>query len=225
MKDGRWITINGRHIFIKDGQSPIDALIRQKVKNNKISNKKNSNKEVFEDSKGNKHEFEEVSPKNFKEQLDKMKDTRPDADKWRVDNTSHSIEDYINDKLYQSNNGSTLAITPDGDIISVCANANFKGEGRALMEFAVQHEGKKLDSYDGNFDFYTKMGFEPISWTPFNEEYAPDDWNKEFSKEPVVFFKYVGKPVKTTKEEFYKNVKPDAEYDDAMNKRDKTIRG
>lgn len=29
MNNGRWITINGTHVFIKDGQSPIDALVRQ----------------------------------------------------------------------------------------------------------------------------------------------------------------------------------------------------
>ena len=31
--DGRWVTINGTHIFIKEGQNPMDAFIRQK--NNK----------------------------------------------------------------------------------------------------------------------------------------------------------------------------------------------
>ena len=31
-ENGRWITINGAHIFLKDGQSPMDAFIRQKAK-------------------------------------------------------------------------------------------------------------------------------------------------------------------------------------------------
>lgn len=36
MEDGRWVTINGTHVFVKDGQSPMDAFIRQKLeKNNK----------------------------------------------------------------------------------------------------------------------------------------------------------------------------------------------
>lgn len=30
--DGKWITINGTHVFIKDGQSPMDAFIRQQGK-------------------------------------------------------------------------------------------------------------------------------------------------------------------------------------------------
>ena len=29
---GRWVTINGRHVFVKNGQSPMDAFIRQEAK-------------------------------------------------------------------------------------------------------------------------------------------------------------------------------------------------
>lgn len=32
---GRWVTMNGRHIFIKDGQNPMDALIKSKGKSQK----------------------------------------------------------------------------------------------------------------------------------------------------------------------------------------------
>lgn len=38
MEEGRWITINGSHVFVKDGQSPIDALVRNK--NKKLPNSK-----------------------------------------------------------------------------------------------------------------------------------------------------------------------------------------
>ena len=34
-QNGRWVTINGAHVFIKDGQSPMDAFIRQKGKGNR----------------------------------------------------------------------------------------------------------------------------------------------------------------------------------------------
>lgn len=30
MEGGKWVTINGAHVFIKDGQSPMDAFIKQK---------------------------------------------------------------------------------------------------------------------------------------------------------------------------------------------------
>lgn len=35
MDDGHWITINGTHVFVKDGQNPMDAFIRQKANKNK----------------------------------------------------------------------------------------------------------------------------------------------------------------------------------------------
>ncbi len=35
MDEGKWITINGRHIFLKEGQSPMDAFIRSKGKESK----------------------------------------------------------------------------------------------------------------------------------------------------------------------------------------------
>lgn len=31
-EDGKWVTINGAHVFIKNGQNPMDAFIRQKSK-------------------------------------------------------------------------------------------------------------------------------------------------------------------------------------------------
>lgn len=39
-EQGRWVTINGTHVFIKNGQSPMDAFIRQKGKNKKVDYKK-----------------------------------------------------------------------------------------------------------------------------------------------------------------------------------------
>lgn len=35
-QDGRWVTINGTHVFLKDGQSPMDAFIRNSQQNNKL---------------------------------------------------------------------------------------------------------------------------------------------------------------------------------------------
>lgn len=57
MNEGKWITINGKHIFLKEGQSPMDAFIRSKGKSkndtsiNKIDNTKlmkiNPNSEIY----------------------------------------------------------------------------------------------------------------------------------------------------------------------------------
>lgn len=104
--------------------------------------------------------------------------------------------------------------------------------GHELLEEAVKAGGKKLDSFDGNFAFYLRNGFEPVSWTAFDENYAPKGWMKGRDRpEPVVFFKYTGKKYskqskdfwEIKKAQFYKKVKMSKDYDEAMSKRDKEI--
>lgn len=71
--------------------------------------------------------------------------------------------------------------------------------------------------------FYTKYGFEPVSWTPFNEEYAPEGWKPEYGAEPVIFYKHTGKQTKMSYEEFLSNVKPfegESGYEQAQKFRD-----
>ena len=98
--------------------------------------------------------------------------------------------------------------------------------GSQLLASAVKAGGKKLDSYSGNFDFYVKNGFEPISWCKFDEKYAPEGWKKDIDKpEPIIFFKYVGigNVKNTDAEEFYKNIKFSTDYDEAQFVRDAEV--
>ena len=137
---------------------------------------------------------------------------------WRVDVPDL---DWIKDaQLYRTRNGSTLAIRPDGDIVAVAGMLDDDGHSidnsEALLQFAVTQGGRKLDSFDGNWRFYRKCGFEPVTWIGFDEEYAPDGWVKGRDlPEPVIFMKYTGKqkklsPSEVTKEmsEFYDNTSP-----------------
>lgn len=97
--------------------------------------------------------------------------------------------------------------------------------GRDLLAFAVNNGGDRLDAFgDKLYRFYTKNGFEPVSWTPFNEKYAPDGWKREYGKEPVIFYKYIGKKTDLTYDEFIHNNKPFADYDEAKSYRDKEIK-
>ena len=225
-----WFTMNGVHIPIIEGQSKTEAAkkyLGSKYGKDvaKLSNK-GSKTEKFTDSKGNIIEIRSANPKEFKKALDEAKKSRPKDDAWRVDNTSHTELDYSKDKLFVTKNGSTVAITSDGDIISVCSNIKGKKDStRALMEYAVKNGGTKLDSYDGNFGFYTHIGFEPVSYCKFDINYAPNDWRKGIdSQEPIVFFKYKGNVVPITKESFYKKTKMSKDYDTAMKKRDKEVK-
>lgn len=77
MDEGRWVTINGAHVFIKDGQSPMDAFIRQKggiknnIKYNLTENNEKFNNTIQENINKLVEEYntplEEVSTKGVKE--------------------------------------------------------------------------------------------------------------------------------------------------------------
>lgn len=219
------------------GQSKAEAV--QKYMNSKhgktvarlsSKSKSTSKYKTFVDSKGRSIDINNASPQEFKKALDKAKSSNPEKDAWRVDNYSHTESDYSNDKLFITRNGSTIAITPEGDIISVCAKrtGNIKTEdrGRTIMEYAVKNGGKKLDSYSGNHAFYVKCGFEPVSYCKFDEKYAPPGWKKGIDKaEPIIFYKYTGKTTTSLDyKEALKNIKISRDYDTAQAKRDKEVK-
>ena len=118
-----------------------------------------------------------------------------------------------------------MAVTKSGDIISVCRNPDDKTHGNELLKMAVANGGKKLDAYSGIFGFYTKCGFEPVSWCEFDEQYAPPDWVKgRDNPEPVIFYKYTGNTSGFgSAQEFFKAVKPSSDYDAAQSARDSSI--
>jgi len=234
-----WFTMNGVHIPIMEGQSKAEAA--KKYMNSKYgktvaklstksSNNKNKSYNKYTDAKGNTIDIKQSEPKEFKDTLDKAKSTNPSTDAWRVDNYSHTMADYSKDKLFITKRGSCVAVTPDGDIISVCAkrtgDRNKEDRGRTIMEYAVKNGGKKLDSFSGNHGFYVKCGFEPVSWCKFDEQYAPPGWRKGIDKpEPIIFYKYTGNTnISTDYKVALKNIKMSNDYDTAMNIRDKEVK-
>ena len=128
-------------------------------------------------------------------------------------------------KMYHTDGGSTIAVTPDGDIVGVCHHEGDKVRGKELIAHAVENGGKKLDAYQGLYGFYTKCGFEPVSWCEWDERFAPDDWKKGRDKpEHIIFYKYTGNKSKySNAQEFFDNVKKSADYDAAKEARNKDI--
>ena len=139
--------------------------------------------------------------------------------RWRVDDT-HTVADYNNDKLFSTKGGSVVAVDADGDIISLCKNDGDLYFGSDILKVAVKNGGKKLDAYgDSLYEFYTKNGFRPISWTPFNKEYAPHDWGEDFGdNHHIIFYVYDPNYICTkTYEEFLQSV-PCCKYNDGYEK-------
>lgn len=159
----------------------------------------------------------------FHSKIEKAKASLSEENRWRVD--IHDVEDYKNDKLFVSKGGSCVAVEPNGNIISVCKKQGDNINGKDLIKYAVESGGDRLDAFSYLYGFYVKQGFEPVSWTPFNEEYAPEGWNKNRDKpEPVIFYKYTGKVTNETFEEFKNRVKPSVDYDMALKIRDEEMK-
>lgn len=215
--------------------------LKNKIKNKFRFNKPQDNyewiKHTTSDGKRTIKVREVKDSKEFKQYLEEAYESQPKKACWRVD-LDYSPDDYIKKgcKMYVTENGSTIAIKPDGDIISVCSKLGPNGEhdnARALLEFAVKKGGTKFDSYDGNYGFYRRCGFEPCTWTKGNPEYYPDLWKENhkkgkegFDEEDIIFFKYTGKQSKYTEVEEFKEANKDKclEYDDAYDKRDELMK-
>lgn len=181
---------------------------------------KKNNKKI---NKGGRH-YRTVSPKSFANSIQLAKKTVDASIAWRV--TTHEAKEYKNTKNFVSKGGSTFAIADDGDIISVCKHSGDTLSGRDILKEAVKQGGIKLDSYSGNHKFYQQCGFEPVSWCKWEDEYAPDDWNENFDREHIIFYKYTGKvPDRIeTPNEFFRRVKPSIDYDAAYNVRENSLR-
>ena len=205
-----WITRLGKKIPIKNGKTPdgrtyipqVGSVIRVQGDKGVIN-------------------YTVVGGNTFRRTLIKAKQSISADKRWRVDDT-YSPEDYKGVKTYTTNGGSTIAVKKNGDIVSVCKHNSDTATGSDLLKFAVANGGKKLDSFDGNYKFYCKNGFEPVSWTKFNPEYAPHDWPGG-THEQVIFFKYTGKQYKKSLVEFLKGTEPIDDYDEAMAARDRSM--
>jgi hypothetical protein len=109
-----------------------------------------------------------------------------------------SAEELAQARLFRTEDGSGFAIKPDGDIVAVFAGKqSAKGGGYSMLQAAVAAGGRKLDAFDTYLPkIYETAGFRPVARLPWNDEFAPPNWDKgAFSKfnngEPdVVFFVY-----------------------------------
>ncbi len=177
--------------------------------------------------------FGGASSTDFAGAVSAAKQSLPADKAWRV--AAHSAEElekeYPGAELHITPGGSTVAVTADGDIISVCGRAGDSVRGRELLQLATDNGGVKLDSYSGNHGFYLNCGFEPVSWCKWNDDYAPPDWDSSRDKrEAIVFYRYTGSQEHYTRAEavehlqaFQASTKASADYDSAQAIRDKSL--
>jgi len=138
-----------------------------------------------------------------------------------------SPEDLASSNLFRTESGSGFAVKPDGDIVAVFASPDeAKGSGYSMLQAAVQAGGKKLDAFDTYLPkIYETVGFRPVARLPWNDEFAPQGWDKQAfleynNGEPdVVFFvhdaEYFGGA---------KDVPTVTDYDDAVRLQNEAIK-
>lgn len=160
----------------------------------------------------------EVTPQTYVEELAKTKESDPET-YWSVSEVSP--EDAAKGTIIDTPDGSAL-VKPDGDIAGVFKKLTSKAKGVAqdLLNKAVAAGGIKLDNFDGYLTKqYEKAGFRIVSRTPFNEQYAPDGWNKEKHGTPdVVAMVYDPNNELDIEEKVFEN--PETGYDEAIAYRD-----
>ena len=116
--------------------------------------------------------------------------------------TQHEVSEYASDALFLSEDGNTgVAVTPDGDIVSVFKNPNGKAKKavHSILLTALENGGVKLDNFDGALsDMYWNHGFIPVARTSFDPEFAPTDWNYARDGQPdIIFWVHNGEDAQT----------------------------
>lgn len=129
-----------------------------------------------------------IMPSLAGEFVDKLNETKESDPKqyWSVDNVS--LEDAKQGTVIKTEAGYGF-VSQDGDIKGVFKANKESAEktGDEVLKKAVKAGGIKLDNFDGYLTkIYERNGFRIASRIPFNEEYAPEGWEKEAHGTPDV---------------------------------------
>ncbi len=147
----------------------------------------------------------------------------------------HTVEEYGDMLLLTGDNGNVgVAVTPDGDIVSVFKNpeSSAKGAVSSILLTAIENGGIKLDNFNGKLsDMYAGHGFIPVSRCAFNREFAPSDWDYAEFKEPdIIFWRHNGESAETVASKIgsypvydFSKIPLFPDYDSAMQYRDEQI--
>lgn len=131
--------------------------------------------------KATKQPIRVASPREFHKAISEAKAQNPNG--FMVD--VHDEADYENDLLLITEDGkSGIAITPEGDIISVFSAISGDHRLDKLMFMAIAAGGYKLDCFylediNNLVNLYSKFGFKVGATTPFNaEQYKPEGYDE-----------------------------------------------
>jgi hypothetical protein len=102
--------------------------------------------------------------------------------------------DYEGMRLFLTEDGAAGFALKGDDIVSVFAGPSQRGAVNGVLQLATQEGGRRLDAFDTVLPhLYSIHGFKTVARSKWNDDFAPDDWNKETFKafnrgEPDVVF-------------------------------------
>lgn len=114
----------------------------------------------------------------FYNSISKLKENNP----YHASVYVYSEGEYGEMRLFLNADGTAGVALKGDEIVSVFVHPNSKDKGsaRSLISQAVAQGGKRLDAYDTILPtLYAKEGFVAVARTPWNDEYAPEGWDKK----------------------------------------------
>ena len=152
----------------------------------------------------------------YVDKLTEVKNNDPET-YWSV--SIPEVEDVENGTIITNEDGQAV-VGADGDIKAVYKNPDSEARrvSDTLLKEAIKAGGIKLDNFDIYLTkLYLENGFRIVSRLPFNEEFAPDGWNKAKHGTPdVVAMIYDPEGKLDIEEKQFTN----EQYDEAMAYRD-----
>lgn len=160
----------------------------------------------------------------YKSRITQLKESDPEQ-YWSVDVPSDEViaEASKNDMITDAGGGMGI-VTEDGNVIGVFKyDQSKKGTSAVILSDQAKKGAIKLDNFDTYLTKqYEKSGYRVVSRVPFNEEFAPEGWNKEAHGTPdVVMMIYDPNNQLNIEEKRFEN--PETGYEDAMNYRDSFV--
>ena len=153
-------------------------------------------------------------------ELDRTKKSDPET-YWSVDSVDAKTEGEVVEV-----EGGKGFVGKDGDIKGVFKSLTAKASRVAdkILQKAVTMGGTKLDNFDNYLSkIYKRNGFRVVSRTPFNEQYAPEGWNKEKHGTPnVVAMIYDPNNEVDIEEKMFDD--PETGYDEMIAYRDEVLK-
>jgi len=168
-----------RYVVGKGNRVVRDATIVKKITipdSETAEIKKSLPNAIFDDS------FSQI---NSAEQFHKAISKSLKGNKYSSSVFVYPIEEYKNSRLFLTNDGKAgVAITKDGDIISVFSYGEGKNRVAQLLVNAVKEGGVSLDHYNTILTkFYSQFGFVPVAKVKFDRAEAPKTWDYDLYKD------------------------------------------